>query len=125
MRDYRAFVPRPTRARHHASARHARHGVGCSLRSCAAHALRPHRQRCRGRMTAQIRPRVPLVLKLAYTTFIAVLIPVYWHYYGPTNFLYFCDVALILTLGGLWIESPLLISMCAVGILLPQILWMA
>ena len=53
----------------------------------------------------------------------AVLVPVYWHYYGPTNFLYFCDMALILTLVGIWIESPLLVSMCAVGILVPQTLW--
>jgi hypothetical protein len=67
--------------------------------------------------------RLPLWLKLAYTVFMAVLIPVYWYYYGPTNFLYFCDVALILTLVGVWIESPLLISMCAVGILAPQAYW--
>jgi hypothetical protein len=67
--------------------------------------------------------RVPLWLKLVYTAFMAVLIPVYWYYYGPTNFLYFCDVALILTLIGIWIESPLLISMCAVGIVLPQTIW--
>jgi hypothetical protein len=67
--------------------------------------------------------RLPLLFKLAYTAFMAVLIPVYWHYYGPTNFLYFCDVCLILTLVGIWLESPLLISMCAVGILLPQAYW--
>lgn len=67
--------------------------------------------------------RLPLGLKLAYTAFMAVLVPVYWYYYGPTNFLYFCDVALLITLVGLWIESPLLISMCAVGILAPQALW--
>jgi hypothetical protein len=69
--------------------------------------------------------RIPLWLKLAYSAFMAVLIPVYWHYYGPTNFLYFCDVALILTLVGIWIESPLLISMCAVGIFVSQALWVA
>ncbi len=67
--------------------------------------------------------RLPLWFKLAYSAFMAVLIPVYWHYYGPTNFLYFCDVALIITLIGVWLESPLLVSMCAVGILLPQTLW--
>jgi hypothetical protein len=67
--------------------------------------------------------RLPLWLKLAYTAFMAVLVPVYWGSYGPTNFLYFCDVALIITLVGIWIESPLLISMCAVGILAPQALW--
>jgi hypothetical protein len=72
---------------------------------------------------AQPANRLPLGLKLVYTAFMAVLVPVYWHYYGPTNFLYFCDVALFLTLAGLWLESPLLISMCAVGILLPQALW--
>lgn len=66
---------------------------------------------------------VPLWLKLAYTVFMAVLIPVYWYHYGPTNFLYFCDIALVFTLAGVWRESPLLISMPAVGILLPQALW--
>lgn len=35
--------------------------------------------------------RIPLWLKIAYTAFMAVLIPVYWAHYGPTNFLYFCD----------------------------------
>src|SRR3954469_10835791 len=67
--------------------------------------------------------RVPLWLKIAYSAFMIVLVPVYWHYYGPTNFLYFCDVALFLTLAGLWLDSALLISMCAVGILAPQTLW--
>lgn len=67
--------------------------------------------------------RLPLGLKLVYTGFLAVLIPVYWVNYGPTNFLYFCDVALLLTLAGVWLESPLLISLPAVGILLPQLFW--
>ena len=31
-------------------------------------------------------PRVPLVLKVTYTAFLAVLVPVYWYNYGPTNF---------------------------------------
>jgi hypothetical protein len=67
--------------------------------------------------------RLPLWLKLAYTAFMAVLVPVYWRYYGPTNFLYFCDMALFLTLVGVWMEDALLVSMCAVGILAPQTLW--
>lgn len=66
---------------------------------------------------------LPLWVKLAYTAFMAVLIPVYWANYGPTNFLYFCDVALLITLVAIWIESPLLASMCAVGILGSQTLW--
>jgi hypothetical protein len=67
--------------------------------------------------------RVPIGLKIAYTAFMAVLIPVYWHYYGPTNFLYFCDAALILTLIAIWPENALLISMACVGILVMQSFW--
>ncbi|HWV54467.1 hypothetical protein [Pseudorhodoplanes sp.] len=67
--------------------------------------------------------QIPLVVTLSYTAFMAVLIPVYLYRYGPTNFLYFCDIALLFTLAGLWLDSPLLISMCAVGLLLPQTLW--
>ena len=69
--------------------------------------------------------KIPLAAKVAGTIFLAVLVPVYWHAYGPTNFLWFCDAALILTVAGMWRESSLLISMCAVGILLPQCLWLA
>jgi hypothetical protein len=76
-----------------------------------------------GQVMTQTSSRLPIGLKLAYTAFMAVLIPVYWHYYGPTNFLYFCDVALILTLIAIWQENALLISMCCVGILLPQTFW--
>lgn len=67
--------------------------------------------------------RVPMWLKLAYTAFVAVLVPHYWDAYGPTNFLYFCDIALLLTCVALWRESALLASACAVGIVLPQLLW--
>ena len=66
---------------------------------------------------------IPLWLKLAYTAFMAVLVPVYLRNYGPTNFLYFCDLALIITLVGVWIESPLLVSICAVGVIASQTLW--
>lgn len=69
--------------------------------------------------------RIPIWLKIAYTGFLAVMIPVYWINYGPTNFLYFCDVALLLTLVGIWKEDALLVSLPAVGIILPQVLWCA
>jgi hypothetical protein len=67
---------------------------------------------------------IPLWLKIAYTAFVAVLVPYYWYAYGPTNFLFFCDIALFLTLAAIWNESSLLASMAGVGILLPQALWM-
>lgn len=66
---------------------------------------------------------IPLWLKLTYTLFMCVLVPFYWNAYGPTNFLYFCDVALFLTLAALWLENPLLAGMPAVGIILPQTVW--
>ena len=69
--------------------------------------------------------RIPLALKIVFTTYMAVHLPVYWIKYGPTNFLYFCDVALILTLLAIWPESPLLVSMACVGILVPQAVWIA
>lgn len=68
--------------------------------------------------------KIPLAAKVSATIFLAVLVPVYWYTYGLTNFLWFCDTALILTVVGMWLESALLISMCAVGILLPQCLWL-
>jgi len=69
--------------------------------------------------------KIPLTAKVAVTAFLAVLVPVYLHTYGPTNFLWFCDAALIITVAAMWLESSLLISICAVGILLPQCLWLA
>lgn len=69
--------------------------------------------------------KIPLAVKIIYTAFVAVLVPVYWTHYGPLNFLYFCDLALLITLAGIWLESPLLFSMAAVGILAPQMIWIA
>lgn len=67
--------------------------------------------------------RIPHAVKLAYTTFVAVLVPYYWTTYGPTNFLYFCDIALFLGLASVWTEHPLPASAAAVGIIVPQIFW--
>jgi len=67
--------------------------------------------------------RIPLWVKPFYTAFVAVLVPAYWQRYGPTNFLYFCDVALLLTVPALWLEDALLASACLVGIFIPQLLW--
>ena len=75
-------------------------------------------------MTTEAR-RIPLPAKVLFTAFMAVLVPTYWVNYGPTNFLYFCDVALFLTLVGIWTERPLPIAMAAAGIMLPQMLWVA
>jgi hypothetical protein len=74
---------------------------------------------------SDLRPhnRIPLWVKLAYTGFVCVLVPYYLYCYGPTNFLYYCDIALLMALVALWREDALWASMPAVGILLPQTFW--
>ncbi|MFT5091516.1 MAG: hypothetical protein ACI93T_000329 [Porticoccaceae bacterium] len=71
------------------------------------------------------RSRIPMSVKVVYSAFMAILIPYYYHAYGPANFLWFCDVALIVTLIGLWTDSKFLISTQAVAIVFPQFLWCA
>jgi hypothetical protein len=66
---------------------------------------------------------IPLWAKVAFTVFMAVLVPIYWHAYSYWNFLYFCDVALLFVLVAIWTEDPLLASLPAVGLALPQLLW--
>tara|TARA_R110002049_G_scaffold2750_3_gene21814 strand:+ start:607 stop:1305 length:699 start_codon:yes stop_codon:yes gene_type:complete len=70
-------------------------------------------------------PQIRLWVKLAFTAFVLVLVPYYWREYGPTNFLYFCDVALFLALVSAWTERSSYASMAAVGITIPQIVWQA
>ena len=74
-------------------------------------------------MPVVITSRLPLALKLSVTGFVGVMVPVYYRHYGPTNFLYFCDVALGLGVVSIWTGHPLPASMAAVGIMLPQALW--
>ncbi len=68
-------------------------------------------------------PCIPFAIKLLYSAFVVILVPLYWATYGPWNFLYFCDVALLVTAVAIWIESPLLVSTQAVAILVPQMFW--
>src|SRR5229473_7522130 len=74
-------------------------------------------------MTPMANQRIPAWVKVAYSAFVAILVPCYWVTYTPWNFLYFCDVALLATAVALWMESPLLVSMQAVAITAPQMLW--
>src|SRR5947208_15740019 len=69
--------------------------------------------------------RIPLWLKLAYTTFVAAIIRPYVRQYGWRNFLWFSDIALFATVPALWLEQPLLASMQAVSIMVPEAGWTA
>lgn len=66
---------------------------------------------------------IPISLKLSYTLFVCLLVPIYWRQYGLVNFLWFSDIALLVLVPALWLESPLLISMMALAVVLPELAW--
>lgn len=66
---------------------------------------------------------IPLWLKITYTVFVAVTLVVYARWWGAGNFLWFSDIALILTAPALWLENALLASMMALATLLPDVVW--
>jgi hypothetical protein len=66
---------------------------------------------------------IPLWLKIVYTLFLCVLVPIYWVHWGPKNFLWFSDIALLTTGVALWLESSLLASTMIVAIGLPELAW--
>ena len=66
---------------------------------------------------------VPLWLKIGWTLWLIVWAPLYWRQYGPANFLFFCDIGNVLVGIALWLESPLLFSWAACGLLAFQSLY--
>ena len=67
--------------------------------------------------------RIPLWLKIAWSVWVLVWAPVYWKQYGAQNFLFFCDLGNLFIAAALWLESPLLFSWQAAGLLLFQTLF--
>jgi hypothetical protein len=67
--------------------------------------------------------RVPLWLKILWTLWVVLWAPLYWRYYGGQNLLYFCDLGNFFVAAALWLESPLLFSWQATGLLLFQSLY--
>jgi len=67
--------------------------------------------------------RIALWIKIVYTVYVCVLVPIYVLHYPASNFLWFSDIALLTTVVALWLESPLLASMMALAILLPELVW--
>jgi hypothetical protein len=67
--------------------------------------------------------KVPVWLKILWTLWIAMWVPSYWRQYGAQNFLYFCDLGNVFIAVALWLESPLLFSWQATGLLLFQSLY--
>lgn len=54
---------------------------------------------------------------------LAVWVPAYWLTWGPANFLFVCDVAVVLTCLGWWTGSSLLLSSQAVSSIVLNLLW--
>jgi hypothetical protein len=67
--------------------------------------------------------RVPLWLKIGWTIWLIVWATIYWRQYGLQNFLFFCDIGNVLIGIGLWLESPLIFSWAACGLLFFQTLY--
>jgi len=67
--------------------------------------------------------RLPLWLKIGWTLWLIVWAPLYWRQYGAQNFLFFCDLGNVLIGVGLWLESPLIFSWAACGLLIFQSLY--
>jgi len=66
---------------------------------------------------------LPIWLKISFTLMVAVIVPVYWKYWGWKNFLWFSDLALFGLVAALWLESSLIASMVAVTVLLAEVCW--
>ena len=66
---------------------------------------------------------IPLWLKLAFTAFVLVWVPVYLRHLGPQNFLWLCDLANLLILAALWLESPRLLSSQLISVLAIGMVW--
>lgn len=61
--------------------------------------------------------------EVAWTVWLVVWAPLYWKYYGLQNFLFFCDLGNIFIGIALWLESPLIFSWQACGLLIFQSLY--
>ncbi|MEO8277517.1 MAG: hypothetical protein ABI639_14985 [Thermoanaerobaculia bacterium] len=66
---------------------------------------------------------IPLWVKIAYTVWMAVWVPLYWWQSGPANFLWICDFANGVVFVGIWLESPLLLSSQLAGVFIIQLIW--
>lgn len=66
---------------------------------------------------------IPEWFKIAYALAVLAFMVIYWRRYGPRNFLWFSDIALIGAVPAMWLESGLLSGVLACMVLLPEVLW--
>jgi hypothetical protein len=63
------------------------------------------------------------VLRWVWLAFVLVWAPTYAIYWSPVDFLYLCNLAVILTCAGLWLGNSLLVSSQAVSTMVIGTLW--
>ena len=68
-------------------------------------------------------PRISLGIKIVYTAWVVVLVPVWIEVQGLENFLWLSDIGLLGTCLALWLENRFLASMMALGVVLPDLAW--
>ena len=73
-------------------------------------------------MSASARPAFP-VLRWVVVAWLAVYVPSYAAAYGLANFLFLCNLSVLLVCLGVWRESALLVSSQTVGELLVSSVW--
>ena len=69
------------------------------------------------------RPAIPFWVKLAFTAWVALWLPIYWYRYGGCNQVWLCDFANLVTLVALWLNSRVLLSSQLVAVAVPQVGW--
>lgn len=68
---------------------------------------------------------LPAGVRVAAAGFLLFWLPVYWHYWGLDNFLFLCDLALLLGCLGLVLQSALLVSSQTLSITFISAFWTA
>ena len=66
---------------------------------------------------------MPFWLKITWTAFGAVILAMYWRHYGPVNYLWFSDLALIGSVIAIWTQNRLLAGTMTVVVLFCEIGW--
>ena len=77
---------------------------------------------CRATVNTPSSPTFPVARWLALV-WLGVSFPIYYVWWGPQNFLYFCHIGVFLATLGVWRGSPLLISAAAVCALAVNVVW--
>ena len=66
---------------------------------------------------------MPLQLRIAWTAFATVVLAMYWRHYGPVNYLWFSDIALIGSVIAIWTTNRLIAGTMTVLVLFCEIGW--